>query len=189
MSSTPQSQPGQALKLPQPPEWYAGDLLQRAKEYLRACQQLKAGETNKDLLYPAYHLVAHATELSLKAYLAASGVTSKHLREKLGHKLGKLYRAAQGRGLPPIEQLDLVVDQLEDLNEEQSLRYPAYFIQVAPRPEDYADVVEKLLSRIGPDISLKAWFTASELRAKHPGVTFLWEDEAGDPPSMGQPAG
>ena len=178
MSAPSPAPDGPTLTLPQPADWYAGDLLQRASEYLRACRRLDAGGDHRELVYPAYFLVAHATELALKAYLAAQGVPKSELRKRWGHRLAALYGEARRLGLPEIEKLDLVVAQLADLNEEQSLRYPAYFVRAAPRPEDYAEVVEKMLSNVGPEISLNAWLAAARLRAAHPGVGFIWEDDA-----------
>ena len=60
----------------------------------------KGGRTNFKLLLPAYYLVGHSIELSLKSYLAAKGSTPDKLKRKpYGHNLKALFSEARRRKL------------------------------------------------------------------------------------------
>jgi hypothetical protein len=68
-----------------------------AKEFLSAAKVVKdplqgnKGKNNFSLILPAYYLVGHSIELSLKSYLAAKGYKTEELRsKKYGHDLEAL---------------------------------------------------------------------------------------------------
>ena len=77
-----------------------------AKEFLFAANLVKAPRRNKkgkidfSLILPAYYLVGHSIELSLKSYLAAKGYKTSHLRsKKYGHDLEALLIECRKRKL------------------------------------------------------------------------------------------
>lgn len=77
-----------------------------AKEFLTAAnvvrdpQRRGKGKTDFSLILPAYYLVGHSIELSLKSYLAAKGYTTRVLRSKpYGHDLQALLIECRKRKL------------------------------------------------------------------------------------------
>lgn len=78
-----------------------------AENFLSAAKAVKdpkgnnGDRTNDELLLPAYYLVGHSIELSLKSYLAAKkGYTVDELRsKKYGHNLEVLFSEARKRKL------------------------------------------------------------------------------------------
>ena len=77
-----------------------------AKEFLSATNVVKDpresnnGRIDFSLIVPAYYLVGHSIELSLKSYLAAKGYKVSELRsKKYGHDLEKLLIEARRRNL------------------------------------------------------------------------------------------
>ena len=77
---------------------------------------------------PAYFLIHHGIELTLKAYLRHNGVTVRDIgSKKYGHNLHSCYRKAKELGLLGIftqSKTDLVgMRMLVNLNHHQGLRY------------------------------------------------------------------
>ena len=77
-----------------------------AEEFLSAASKVKKPDKNNKsneeftLLMPAYYLVGHSIELSLKSYLSAKGYEINELRSrKYGHNLVSLIKEARKRKL------------------------------------------------------------------------------------------
>jgi hypothetical protein len=77
-----------------------------AKEFLSAANVVKEprqkdkGKNDFTLILPAYYLVGHSIELSLKCYLAAKGYKTNELRsKKYGHNLEALLIECRKRKL------------------------------------------------------------------------------------------
>ena len=77
-----------------------------AKEFLLAAKVVKEahqnykGKIDFSLILPAYYLVGHSIELSLKSYLAAKGYKTNELKsKKYGHDLEALLIEARKRKL------------------------------------------------------------------------------------------
>ena len=80
--------------------------LSHAKDFLSAAHVVKnprrsdKGKDDFKLILPAYYLVGHSIELSLKSYLAAKGYTTGQLRsKKYGHDLEALLIESRKRKL------------------------------------------------------------------------------------------
>ncbi|WP_338821424.1 hypothetical protein [Bradyrhizobium septentrionale] len=70
------------IEMPQPLGFYAGQLYDRGIKYLNAFEMLTRDVKRiQEFYHPSYFLCAHALELFLKAYLAASGVAKLQLRK------------------------------------------------------------------------------------------------------------
>ncbi len=89
-----------------PTAW--GTLLYAEKYRLAADNVISNNSAqNHPLLMPAYHLVSHSIELSLKAYLLLVGLPYRRLRsQRYGHNLGKLLRKARAENLASLVQTD-----------------------------------------------------------------------------------
>jgi HEPN domain-containing protein len=101
----------------------AGDFLERAEEFLRACRALPK-RTPPD--WPRYFMACHAVELALKAFLAARGRSVDELAKGFGHDLKKLLDEAMSEGLTIGV---LARGELEQLNEAHTRfwhRYPKF---------------------------------------------------------------
>ena len=73
---------------------------------------------------PKYFLLCQALELALKAYLAASGVRKKVLRNKIGHDLDVAFRRAEQFGFAPVDhRLKDLVDWLAPFHLDNFFRY------------------------------------------------------------------
>lgn len=74
--------------------------IQLAQEYLDAAQHLLKppgeGGTRQNAIYnaPAYYLLAHGTELTLKCVAQWDGMTTKNTKKKFGHNLEKAWNHA-----------------------------------------------------------------------------------------------
>jgi hypothetical protein len=79
-------------EIAKPPQMLAIGLIDDAKAYVESGRQLDkcVGVSAHffPLFPPIYFLLCQAMELSLKAYLAASGVSNITLRKRIGHDLG-----------------------------------------------------------------------------------------------------
>jgi hypothetical protein len=98
---------------------------------------------------PAYFLLTHALELTLKAYLRHAGLTVEQLGSKdLGHDLAALYAKARELGLDALHVLTAedaeAFDMLVVVNEFHQLRY----IQTGFKTFPFWAVVEPLAVRL-----------------------------------------
>lgn len=108
-------------------------LARYAKEYLEAAivvdQQMGSRKEHARVSpIPAYFLLTHALELTLKAYLRHAGMSVEQLGARdLGHDLGALYAKARELGLDAVHQMTAddaqAFDMLVAVNEFHQLRY------------------------------------------------------------------
>ena len=81
-----------------PPQPLAIGLIKTAIAYVEAAQLLdKAQVRSTKVFHPKYFLLCQSMELALKAYLAASGVSQKKLRSRVGHNIELAFQYAQRR--------------------------------------------------------------------------------------------
>src|SRR5262249_57582345 len=90
---------------------------------------------------PIYQLLCHAIELTLKAYLAASGVPITTLANHIGHDLELAFRCAQKHGFMPSDAgFWEVVQSLAPYHLDHSFRYGKPHGSVThPEPSKAAD--------------------------------------------------
>ena len=156
----------------QPLAAFGADMLVLAEQYLDAFSALEVKE-RMNRLRPAYFLLSHATELALKSFLIIRGADYDQIH-KLNHRIKRIYVEAINNGLPDVPKLNLLIDHLDDMNDENSLRYPAYQFLSVPDAEECAEVCRTLLSAIGPKIKTAGFVSMMKFRARHPGCEFSW---------------
>jgi HEPN domain-containing protein len=135
------------IEIPQPLGLYAGELFDRANEYLEAFEILSADDTPK---HPAYFLCAHSLELFLKSYLAASGSVPKRQ-----HDLVAIFKECRALSMPDVQDLKIFVSSIFEMNEGFDFRYPSGFQLTVPNPEDCSMVLRALRETISPIIGSK----------------------------------
>lgn len=102
------------------------------KEYLTAATLVQAGSKNK-FSSPAYYLVGHAIELTLKAFLVARGVPVAELRSKrFGHNLVALVTRARKHRLGEFVKLGKSEIQAISLLNEQYASKKFEYIETGP---------------------------------------------------------
>ena len=94
---------GSTDEIAKPPQLVAPRFLRDAEDYVESARQLDAlhGGIVRKWVSPIYQLLCHAIELTLKAYLAASGVPITTLANHIGHDLELAFRCAQKHGFTP----------------------------------------------------------------------------------------
>lgn len=163
------------VRLPQPLGLYAGDLLRRSQEFGAAFGTLDV-RPDSGLHYPAYYLLSHATELALKAFLAARG-TDKSSLKKLDHNLKRIANRALQANLPVVDMFDLMIERLNNLNKEHSLRYPAWRFFDFPMPSECSTVLSSLQEAIRPTVDNAATRGRFEAWKQHPPpAQYVWID-------------
>jgi len=110
---------------------------------------------------PAYFLLTHALELTLKAYLRAGGLTVEELSARpLGHDLRALYSKACDLGLPALYQLteedSSALHLLAELNEGHQLRYVEAGAKTFPSWAIAEPFVVRLHQAVAPTIGLES---------------------------------
>jgi len=103
--------------------------------------------------FPKYFLATHAMELLLKAFLAANGVSKRHLARKLSHDLNAILGKSEAKGLLISDELRAYVSSLQAINCDYDLRYPGGFRIVAPPSAECIRVTEVLREMVRPIIS------------------------------------
>jgi hypothetical protein len=104
------------------PFLYSLDALERAEEFYEAFRQLPP-PPGRWISWPRYHLLCHAIELGLKAFLSSRGVTILKLRAAFGHKIGPLMKQAVSEGL---KIGPLGASQIMLLDEAHTKHWPRY---------------------------------------------------------------
>lgn len=101
---------------------------------------------------PAYYLVSHAIELSLKAFLRGSGLNLEELKKKLGHDLSKCLSLAVSLDLDKyIEVSDTekwAIAKINDYYSEKELEYISIGYKEYPPISILISFNEKLLAAI-----------------------------------------
>lgn len=76
---------------------------------------------------PAYYLVSHAIELSLRAFLRGSGLSLETLKKKLGHDLSKCLSQAELHNLDKYVEISdserSAIEKINDYYIEKDLEY------------------------------------------------------------------
>jgi hypothetical protein len=136
-----------------PPQLVAQRMLRDAEEYVEAARRLTALSGPVILKWngPIYHLLCHSIELTLKAYLAASGVPIKTLADRIGHDLERAFRRAQKLGFAPPEGFSEVVQRLAPYHRDHSFRYgKAHGYLTHPEPSPVADIITNTIKAVNP---------------------------------------
>jgi len=127
------------------PRHVAPRFLRDAEDYVESARQLAAlqGGIVRKWVSPIYQLLCHAIELTLKAYLAASGVPITTLANHIGHDLELAFRCAQKHGFTPSDaRFWEVVQSLAPYHLDHSFRYgkPHGYV-THPEPSKAAEVI------------------------------------------------
>ena len=128
-----------------PPQLVAPRFLRDAEDYVESARQLAAlqGGLVRKWVSPIYQLLCHAIELTLKAYLAASGVPITTLANHIGHDLELAFRCAQKHGFTPSDAgFWEVVQSLAPYHLDHSFRYGKRHGSVThPEPSKAAEII------------------------------------------------
>jgi hypothetical protein len=138
-----------------PPQLVAQRMLREAEDYVEGARQLAASQKAAIILKwkgPIYHLLCHAIELTLKAYLAASGVPITTLANHIRHDLELAFGCAQKHGFtPPDAGFGEVVQWLAPYHRDHSFRYgKAHGYVTHPEPSPVADIIANTIKAIEP---------------------------------------
>jgi len=123
--------------------------LQLAQSYGRAADQIASMAELQEARSPFFMLVSHATELSLKALIAAGGADDERLLD-LGHDLQLCMRLARTQGLAEDltnPRMAEVVEALGPPHMAQAFRYPSYLSWSLPQPSEALETLVWLLTR------------------------------------------
>lgn len=165
-------------EMPQPLGIYAAELFKRATEYLEAAERL-LGSPGPELSYPLFYLLTHAMELSLKAYLAARGISKRDLMgRKIGHDLLVLLSRCQELGIPTVCDLPLYTASLQEMGRNHDFRYPTSYILRPPPPQECVNIIRALLAGI-KSVVAKANVEATvnfASETRHLGTKVRWSD-------------
>lgn len=109
---------------------------------------------------PVMYLVGHAIELSLKAYLAFSGVSLRELASKnFGHNLEACYVEARKRALDELVTFEAIeVAGMKVLNELYSNKELNYIVTGAKQIPVFGPIqgfAEHLLDAVGPHVGYR----------------------------------
>lgn len=139
-------------------------LARYAKEYLQAAivvdEEMGRGKEYARISpTPAYFLLSHGLELTLKAYLRFAGLTVEELGARdLGHDLKALYAKACELGLTDLHQMTTedaeAFEMLVELNEFHQLRY----IQTGVKTFPFWSVAEPLAIRLHQAVAPKVGY-------------------------------
>ena len=142
-------------KATKPPQLVAQRMLRDAEDYVGGARQLVASQKGAIILKwkgPIYHLLCHAIELTLKAYLAASGVPITTLANHIRHDLELAFGCAQKHGFtPPDAGFGEVVQWLAPYHRDHSFRYgKAHGYVTHPEPSPVPDIIANTIKAIEP---------------------------------------
>lgn len=124
--------------------------LDQAQSYAQAAAALAVGGVAPSVRPPFFMLVAHSTELALKAVIADGDADDDQLI-LLGHDLPMCLRWAIDRGLevdPGDGQIAAVIGELAMPHLAQTLRYPAHLAWPLPDPGRAHDALTALLAQV-----------------------------------------
>lgn len=142
-------------KATKPPQLVAQRMLRDAEDYVEGARQLVASQKGAIILKwkgPIYHLLCHAIELTLKAYLAASGVPITTLANHIRHDLELAFRCAQKHGFAPFDAgFCEIVQWLAPYHRDHSFRYgKAHGYVTHPEPSPVADIITNTIKAVEP---------------------------------------
>jgi hypothetical protein len=133
--------------MPQPLGVFAGELCERASEYLDAFDKLEGNSHRAKTPYASYFLLAHSLELFLKACLAAKGLRKNILRKK-GHNLLHLVEACDPTIIAGIDNLDRLMRGIHEMNRDHDFRYPSGYNLTIPRPQECLPVARQFQATV-----------------------------------------
>ena len=121
-----------------------------AKAYLKAGNALS--QSDVDIFSPVYFLLCHGIELSLKAFILASGGSERELmKQDTRHHLNALRDRARALGYQPAnEKTDEVIDMLNPYHSNHSFRYRDPGYKRFPNIADTIEVLASMLDEISP---------------------------------------
>jgi len=121
-----------------------------AKAYLKTGNALS--QCDVDLFSPVYFLLCHGIELSLKAFILASGGSERELKKQdIRHHLDALRNRAHLLGYQPAhEKTDAVIDRLPPHHSNHSFRYRDPGYKSFPLIADTIEVLASMLDEISP---------------------------------------
>ncbi|MBR0823753.1 hypothetical protein [Bradyrhizobium liaoningense] len=133
-----------------PTELVGMGYLTDAKEYLKAANVLS--QSDSDLFSPVYFLLCHGIELSLKAFILASGGNERELKKQdTRHHLDVLRDRARGLGYQPVnEKTDEVINMLAPYHQNHSFRYRDPGYKTFPVVTETIEVLASMLDEISP---------------------------------------
>ena len=138
-----------------PTELVGMGYLTDAKAYLKAGNALS--QSDVDMFSPVYFLLCHGIELSLKAFILASGGSEGELKKQdIRHHLNALRDRARALGYQPAnKKTDEVIDMLAPYHSDHSFRYRDPGYKSFPIIADTIEVLASMLDEIGPIIERK----------------------------------
>jgi hypothetical protein len=121
-------------------------------ESARRLDKLCGTKPKTRFVLPMYFLLGHAIELTLKAYLLASGVSAATLRNRVGHDLEQAFQSAKNHGLSPAnDRFPELVSSLAPDHLDHSFRYRqakgSGFVSYPSVPEA-ADIIDDTATAI-----------------------------------------
>ena len=121
-----------------------------AKAYLKAGNALS--QSDVDMYSPVYFLLCHGIELSLKAFILASGGSERELKQQdTRHHLNVLRDRARALGYQPAnEKTDEVIEMLAPYHSSHSFRYRDPGYASLPVIADTIEVLTSMLDEISP---------------------------------------
>ena len=121
-----------------------------AKAYLKAGNALS--QSDVDMYSPLYFLVCHGIELSLKAFILASGGSERELKQQdTRHHLNVLRDRARALGYQPAnEKTNEVIEMLAPYHSNHSFRYRDPGYKSFPVIADTIEVLTSMLDEISP---------------------------------------
>lgn len=114
---------------------------------------------------PAYYLLSHSVELTLKSYLRHCGITVKQLSSReYGHDLNASYQKAKELGLQnlfhPTEDDTRALAMLVAINESHELRYIRTGLKEFPSWAIVEPFAVRLHQAVSPHVGYKSFTTA-----------------------------
>jgi hypothetical protein len=148
-----------------------------SEEFLIAASKVKKPDKkkrNKDdfaLLMPAYYLVGHSIELSLKSYLSAKGYSVNKLRYKpYGHNLVSLVKESRKRKLGREAKLNKyqiqAIELFNTVYQKKDLEYLTYGNYRLPEYWYIYEIAELLLKGLARYASNSPFFKIKRKRIK-----------------------
>lgn len=163
--------------MPQPIGLFAGDLFQRAAQFIEAFEILICSKRPPE--FAAYFLFAHSLELLLKSYLAANGVKKHEIEKKLKHDLWRILTQCETRSLALDTDVIAFIRHTYEMNQTHDFRYPTGYHLSMPRLSECLAIARRLERQIQPVVSAAAGKAAVEFAAqtRHlKGKKIRWSD-------------
>ena len=136
------------------PQLLAIGLIYDAKAYVESARVLDGVHGNAPRSYsPTYFLLCHAMELLLKAYLSASGVSQKTLRDhRVRHNIEFLFRYARRFfSLTPADpRFPELVRWLAEYHLDHSFRYRKTGPRSLPLASEAAEIIDATVDGVEP---------------------------------------